>query len=109
MNSSVAIIGFDFGHGKTALARMFSGANSEPEIVEINNQRIIITAIAYNRETNFVCIGEDAFFKSQVQVQEFYIVLNTNHLKIQTSKKYSPFLLKSYIDNCWVHNRMYLI
>ncbi len=94
MNSSVAIIGFDFGHGKTALARMFSGANSEPEIVEINNQRIIITAIAYNRETNFVCIGEDAFFKSQVQVQEFYICFKHKPFKNTNEQEIFTFFVK---------------
>ncbi|MBW4642702.1 MAG: hypothetical protein KME23_06815 [Goleter apudmare HA4340-LM2] len=89
MNSSVTIIGFDLGHGKTALARMFSGANSEPEIVEIDNKKIIITAIAYDKETNFVYLGEDAFYKSQAQ--EFYICFkykpfeNTNDQEIFTA------------------------
>jgi hypothetical protein len=54
------VIGFDLGHGETALARSSTRGNAEPEILEINRQRSQITAIAYDPRVGIV-IGEIAY------------------------------------------------
>mgnify|MGYP001095364431 CR=1 FL=1 len=54
------VIGFDLGHGETALARSSTRGNAEPEILEVNNKKSQMTAIAYNPRVGFV-IGEIAY------------------------------------------------
>lgn len=51
-------IGFDLGHGETALARSFSRSHAEPEILEYRGVRSVITAVARTGRT--VRIGSDA-------------------------------------------------
>ena len=51
-------IGFDLGHGETALGRAFGGAVREPEILEFRGERSFVTAIAKTKDG--VKIGADA-------------------------------------------------
>ena len=51
-------IGFDLGHGETALGRAFGGTVREPEIIEFRGERSFVTAIAKTKDG--VKIGADA-------------------------------------------------
>ncbi|MFN6525585.1 hypothetical protein [Nostoc sp. ChiSLP03a] len=59
------IIGFDLGHGKTALAKLVCSNtysnNLEPAILKIQGQTHIMTALAYDQKTGNAVIGEQAF------------------------------------------------
>lgn len=45
-DKDIEFIGFDLGHGETALARAFAQGHSEPEILEYRGTRSLITAVA---------------------------------------------------------------
>jgi len=51
-------IGFDLGHGETALARAYGGTTREPEILEYRGERSFVTAVARTRDG--LKIGSDA-------------------------------------------------
>ena len=71
----IKIIGFDLGHGKTALAEVILSSNeSEPEIIEIQKEKFQITAIAYDPK-GLPIIGDAAFqsVEDSQQVREFEI------------------------------------
>ncbi len=51
-------IGFDLGHGETALARAYGGTIREPEILEYQGERSFVTAVA--RTDEGVKIGAEA-------------------------------------------------
>ena len=44
--SSDEFIGFDLGHGETALGRAFGATTREPEILEYRGERSFVTAVA---------------------------------------------------------------
>jgi molecular chaperone DnaK (HSP70) len=67
------VIGFDLGHGETALARLYLAdldKKSEPELIEILGRKNQITAIGYHPKKG-ILIGESALIVSGVE--EFYI------------------------------------
>ncbi len=51
-------VGFDFGHGETALGRAYGSTIREPEILEYRGQRSFVTAVA--KDGNDIKIGADA-------------------------------------------------
>lgn len=51
-------VGFDLGHGETALGRAYGSTIREPEILEYRGQRSFVTAVA--KDGNGVRIGTDA-------------------------------------------------
>ena len=51
-------VGFDLGHGETALARAFARGHAEPEILEYRGTRSLVTAVSRTRAK--VAIGADA-------------------------------------------------
>lgn len=56
----IDIVGFDFGHGETALARVFSRADaSEPEMLEIFAGKSQVTALAFKPEIGDL-VGDQA-------------------------------------------------
>jgi hypothetical protein len=59
-SGSVEIIGFDIGHGESALAKTTSSATTEPQILEVKGKRNFITAVAKHPERG-VLIGEEAY------------------------------------------------
>ena len=66
------IIGFDFGHGETALARTTSAADGvEPEMLEIFGRKNHITALAVTRREQRMLIGEQAV--NAADVEELHI------------------------------------
>lgn len=57
---NIEIVGFDFGHGETALARMSSSADDfEPEMIEIFARKTQITALAHKPDRGDL-IGDQA-------------------------------------------------
>jgi len=60
MNKTSAdeFIGFDLGHGETALGRAFGATVREPEILEYHGERSFVTAVAKTKDG--VKIGADA-------------------------------------------------
>ncbi|MBI5593618.1 MAG: rod shape-determining protein [Deltaproteobacteria bacterium] len=57
---NIEIVGFDFGHGETALARVSSLANgSEPEMLEIFARKSQVTALAFKPESGDL-VGDQA-------------------------------------------------
>jgi len=58
--SDIEIIGFDLGHGETALTHARANNNEAPESLLIHNMKNQITAIAYH-PSGKVIIGEEAF------------------------------------------------
>jgi hypothetical protein len=53
-------VGFDLGHGESALAIAMMSATTEPQILEIQSERAFITAVAIH-PTRGVIIGGDAY------------------------------------------------
>lgn len=82
------IIGFDLGHGKTALAQVMSNNKSEPEIIEIQNQKYQMTAIAYDAQ-RLPIIGDAAFYnvQSNSKIREFEISFKQRPSQIDNAKK----------------------
>ena len=56
--SANEFVGFDLGHGESALGRAFGATTREPEILEYRGERSFVTAIAKTSEG--IKIGADA-------------------------------------------------
>ncbi|MFN6475531.1 TIR domain-containing protein [Nostoc sp. DedQUE07] len=56
---NLEIIGFDLGHGETAIAVTKLSSIAEPQIVDINGKKSTITAVSLSSEG--ILIGEDAY------------------------------------------------
>ena len=56
--SSLEFIGYDLGHGETALGRAFGATVREPEILEWRGRRSFVTAVAQDKSG--IKIGADA-------------------------------------------------
>jgi len=61
--SSDEFIGFDLGHGETALGRAFGATIREPEILEYRSKRSFVTAVAKTKAG--VKIGGEAVSRDQ--------------------------------------------
>lgn len=59
------IIGFDLGHGETAVAIAMLSATAEPQILDIQGAKSILSAVAQH-PTRGVLIGDDAFMARNV-------------------------------------------
>lgn len=57
-NADTEFVGFDLGHGETALGRAYSRSMREPEILEYRGERSFVTAVA--RTKKGLKIGSDA-------------------------------------------------
>ncbi len=65
MKPDVEIVGFDLGHGETAVALAMFAATTEPQILDIHGSKSIITAVAQHA-TRGTLIGDDAFMARNV-------------------------------------------
>jgi actin-like ATPase involved in cell morphogenesis len=63
------IIGFDLGHGETAIAKVALDKNAEPEMLELHGRKTQITAIGRHPQKG-ILIGEAAFRTPGVTVFE---------------------------------------
>ncbi len=59
------IIGFDLGHGETAVARAVVESIEPPEMLEINNKKVQITALGWHPELGYL-VGEQALIQAGV-------------------------------------------
>jgi hypothetical protein len=60
-DKDIEFIGFDLGHGETALARAFAQGYSEPEILEYRGTRSLVTAVSKTGQSKpDIRIGSDA-------------------------------------------------
>ena len=58
-------IGFDLGHGETAVAKARVESIEPPEMLEINNKKVQITAIGWHPELGYL-VGEQALIQAGV-------------------------------------------
>ena len=66
MNTQVIeTIGFDLGHGETAVAKAKIDSIESPEMLEINNKKIQITAIGWHPDFGYL-VGEQALIQAGV-------------------------------------------
>lgn len=65
MKPDVEIVGFDLGHGETAVALAMFVATTEPQILDIHGSKSIITAVAQHPSRGTL-IGDDAFMARNV-------------------------------------------
>lgn len=61
----VETIGFDLGHGETAVAKALVESIEPPEMLEINNKKIQITALGWHPELGYL-VGEQALIQAGV-------------------------------------------
>ncbi|MBM4258596.1 MAG: hypothetical protein FJ147_22190 [Deltaproteobacteria bacterium] len=65
MKPDVEIVGFDLGHGETAVALAMFAATTEPQILDIHGSKSILTAVAQHPSRG-ILIGDDAFMARNV-------------------------------------------
>ena len=78
--NSVEFIGFDLGHGESAVARAYSNSSREPEILEYQGERSFVTAVA--KDGKDIRIGAQAVNISAVSSNkaEIYLKFKTRDL-----------------------------
>lgn len=68
-DKDIEFIGFDLGHGESALARAFAQGHSEPEILEYRGTRSLVTAVAKDKGARSASrIGAEALSLSDGKV-----------------------------------------
>ena len=72
------IVGFDLGHGETAVARAKVESIETPQMLEINNKKVQITAIGLHPDLG-ILVGEQALISAGV-----------SHLQIGFKQKPNP-------------------
>ncbi|OKH60318.1 hypothetical protein NIES2130_04430 [Scytonema sp. HK-05] len=90
---NLEIIGFDLGHGESAIAITNLSSSSEPQVAEIHGKRSIITAVTLSN-TGDIVIGEDAYIENN-GIDNLYI-----HFKTPDFKKSKTKSLKLFVKEC---------
>lgn len=87
------IIGFDLGHGETAIARTTSQSSSEPKSIDIiNNKNSIITAVALDSKKG-ILIGDDAYCYNNID--SLKVLFKSHHFSdLNTSEPINFFVYK---------------
>ncbi|HEY9598441.1 MAG TPA: hypothetical protein V6D33_12305, partial [Cyanophyceae cyanobacterium] len=62
----IETIGFDLGHGETAVAKARIESIEPPEMLEVNNKKVQITALGWHPELGYL-IGEQALIQAGVK------------------------------------------
>ena len=65
MKPDLEIVGFDLGHGETAVALTMFAATTEPQVLDIHGTRSTLTAVAQHPSRGTL-IGDDAFMARNV-------------------------------------------
>ncbi|MFH0997100.1 MAG: hypothetical protein V1844_16630 [Pseudomonadota bacterium] len=95
---NIDIVGFDFGHGETALARVSSLANdSEPEMLEIFAGKSQVTALAFKPESGDL-VGDQAL--KTTGITELHIGLKPmrRNLSSPVHQRIVRRFVKKYLD-----------
>lgn len=83
-------IGFDLGHGETALGRAYGTTVREPEILEYRGQRSFVTAVA--RDGDAIKIGAEALSLSFASdAPEVWLKFKSRHLDTKTAEPITYF------------------
>lgn len=83
-------IGFDLGHGETALGRAYGATVREPEILEYRGQRSFVTAVA--RDGKEIKIGADALSLSfAAHKPDVWLKFKSRHLDAETAEPITYF------------------
>jgi hypothetical protein len=83
-------IGFDLGHGETALGRAYGATVREPEILEYRGQRSFVTAVA--KDGKDIKIGADALSLSfAAHKPEVWLKFKSRHLDAKTAEPITYF------------------
>ena len=89
-------VGFDLGHGETALGRAFGGAVREPEILEFRGERSFVTAIAKTKDG--VKIGADAVNLSYMdESADVWVKFKSRALAQESTKTPTKLFAKTLI------------
>ena len=89
-DKSEEFVGFDLGHGETALGRAYGSTIREPEILEYKGQRSLVTAVARDGKT--IKIGADAVGLSfSVKKPEVWIKFKSRDLNAHTAEPLTLF------------------
>ncbi|MGB6319028.1 MAG: hypothetical protein WBG08_10345, partial [Litorimonas sp.] len=68
-DKDVEFVGFDLGHGETALARAFAQGHAEPEMLEYRGTRSLVTAVSKaGKAKPTIKIGAEALSLSEARV-----------------------------------------
>ncbi len=95
---NIEIVGFDFGHGETALSKVFSMAdNTEPEMLEIFARKTQITALAFKPDRGDL-IGEEALKTNGIT--ELHVGFKPMHQNLDSSEHQTIIkrFIKKYLD-----------
>ena len=68
----VETIGFDLGHGETAVAKAKVESIEPPQMLEVNNKKIQITAIGIHPELG-ILVGDQALIQAGVTLSLIHI------------------------------------
>lgn len=99
----IKIIGFDLGHGETALTWVRAdNSESEPQSLLINNRKSQITAIAHHPNKG-VIIGEMACQMSDATL--FEIAFKTRKFNVIEYKKVFKSLSKLFTNISLIQNK----
>ncbi len=83
-------IGFDLGHGETALGRAYGATVREPEILEYRGQRSFVTAVA--KDGKDIKIGADALSLSFASHKpDVWLKFKSRHLDAATAEPITYF------------------
>jgi len=83
-------IGFDLGHGETALGRAYGATVREPEILEYRGQRSFVTAVA--KDGKEIKIGADALSLSFASHKpDVWLKFKSRHLDAKTAEPITYF------------------
>jgi molecular chaperone DnaK (HSP70) len=83
-------IGFDLGHGESALGRAYGATVREPEILEYRGQRSFVTAVAKDKKD--IKIGADALSLSFADHKpKVWLKFKSRHLDAKTAEPITYF------------------
>jgi molecular chaperone DnaK (HSP70) len=83
-------IGFDLGHGETAVAKARVESIEPPEMLEINNKKVQITAIGWHPDLGYL-VGEQALIQAGVtQLKISFKEKPNNDSKLQEDNPQFP-------------------
>ena len=84
-------IGFDLGHGETAVAKARVESIEPPEMLEVNNKKVQVTALGWHPELGYL-VGEQALI--QAGVTQLKSPLKKNRTTIQFTERQSAIFWK---------------
>jgi hypothetical protein len=92
------VIGFDLGHGDTAIAQLSMSREALPKMLEINGQKKNITAIGID-SSNRVKIGEEALISPNTKKLD--ICFKRKPTSAESENDRQAATLKAYMKECY--------